>query len=529
MRKKIAAAAVIMLLGAITGCSQNTANETTGTAGSTTAPAETEDYSYLSTDNMYEGIAVGSIKAGVSVHDPSIIQADGNYYIFGSHMSSAVSTDMRTWKYVGVGNGYNSNNTVYGDLFETDSEVFAWAGDNDGDYSVWAPHVIYNKTMEKYVMYYCTSSTYIKSSLCFGIADSIEGPYTWQSTLLYSGFTSDDIDQTDVLDYVTEEYAAANYLDAKGEYNNMAAPNCIDPTLFYDENDKLWMVYGSWSGGIFLLEIDPATGLVIHPEADEENDVDPYFGKRLLGGGHHSIEAPYIMYDEDSGYYYLYVAYGSLNREGGYQIRVFRSESPDGPYVDMLGQTPSSNVSHNFMGLKLSGNYMLPSLECAYMATGHNSAFKADDGKMYIAYHTRFDNNSEYHEPRVKQFFLNEEGWPVMLPYATNGETISETGYENEDLVGIYYFVEQGNTIDSTIAEPTKIELREDGTVVGLNSRGSVCTGTWSRTEGSYYMKLTYNNVEYSGVFCRQQDEAGTDVMTFTAAGNNISVWGVKY
>ncbi len=52
-------------------------------------------------------------------------------------------------------------------------------------------------------------------------------------------------------------------------------------------------------------ELDPETGLVIHPQADEENQVDPYFGKRLIGGGHNSIEGPYIQYDETSGYYYL--------------------------------------------------------------------------------------------------------------------------------------------------------------------------------------------------------------------------------
>lgn len=50
------------------------------------------------------------------------------------------------------------------------------------------------------------------------------------------------------------------------------------------------------------------------------------FWKRLLGGGHKSIEGPYILYDEESGYYYLFVSYGSLTREGGYQMRVFRSK-----------------------------------------------------------------------------------------------------------------------------------------------------------------------------------------------------------
>ena len=45
----------------------------------------------------------------------------------------------------------------------------------------------------------------------------------------------------------------------------------------------MWMVYGSWSGGIFLIEIDEETGYPIYPEADEENLVDSYYGKKLLG------------------------------------------------------------------------------------------------------------------------------------------------------------------------------------------------------------------------------------------------------
>lgn len=72
------------------------------------------------------------------------------------------------------------------------------------------------------------------------------------------------------------------------------------------------MVYGSWSGGIFLIEIDEETGYPIYPEADEENHVDSYYGKKLLGGYHNSIEGPHIMYDETSGYYYLFLSYGNL-------------------------------------------------------------------------------------------------------------------------------------------------------------------------------------------------------------------------
>ena len=41
-----------------------------------------------------EGITTAKLSAGVSVHDPSIFKADGKYYIFGSHMSTAVSEDL---------------------------------------------------------------------------------------------------------------------------------------------------------------------------------------------------------------------------------------------------------------------------------------------------------------------------------------------------------------------------------------------------------------------------------------------------
>lgn len=532
MRKQMIAGtmALALVLGSMAGCSPDvepsTTSETNTVAASTESATEDPTNLDLSTENMYDGIEVGTINAGVAVHDPSIIQEDGVYYIFGSHMASAKSENMREW--TSIGEGYKSFNPVYENVIGSGTHAFDWAGFNSGEYSVWAPDVIYNEAMGKYVMYFCTSSTYIKSNLCFGISDTIEGPYVWQSAILYSGFTADDIDQTDVLDYVSEEYAAENYLLENGEYNNQVAPNCIDPTVFYDEDGRMWMVYGSWSGGIFLLEIDEETGLPIHPEADEENGVDPYFGKRLIGGGHQSIEAPYILYDANSGYYFLFVSYGSLNREGGYQIRVFRSETPDGEYVDMNGAYPTLGSSNERFGLKLSGNYMLPSLPMAYMATGHNSAFIDDDGKMYVAYHTRFDDGTEGHEPRVKQMFLNEEGWPVILPYATDGETISETGYSVEEIAGVYYFLLQGLDISSIIIEPMKIQLKEDGTVRGI-SYGKEVTGTWEQKEGSYFMKLNYNKGEYSGVFCKQNDEAGNEVMTFSAVGSNQSAWGIKY
>lgn len=546
-RKKWSALGISVLLVfglAACGSSQGAQTAESGDAGAQTkASGETEntpateegsEVGQLPADLdftvNYDGIKTAKIEAGVSVHDPSIYKVDGKYYIFGSHMSTAVSEDLRTW--TSLGDGYKVKDQIYYELMANE-DAFAYSGSkksliptDDRAWHVWAPDVIYNEETGLYYLYFCTTSTWNASNLCYATSENIEGPYEWKGALIYSGFTAATLDATDVTEYVDRDTAKDRYIKKSDEYNFNKFPNAIDPTVLYDGEGRLWMVYGSWSGGMYLLELDKATGEVIHPEEDEEKRVDPYFGKRLLGGNHSSIEAPYILYDEESGYYYLFVSYGGLVREGGYQIRVFRSETIDGDYVDMNGEYPmdTNNPEHYPYGLKLSGNYFLPSLEMAYMATGHNSAFVDEDGKKYIVNHTRFDNKTEEHEPRVHQFIVNEEGWPCMLPYATDGETVSESGYDKSAVSGRYYVINQGTAIDAEIAQPFILYLDESGKVYGDGVEGS-----WEMKDGTCFMKVSYGGKDYSGVFCEMNDEAGTKVMTFSAVGGNESVWGVKY
>lgn len=489
----------------------------------------TIDYSNLDFKVDMSGIAVGNVSSMASVHDPSILKVGDTYYIYGSHMAAAKCNDLKSW--IRIADGYKSFNPVFGQIYSVYNEAFAWAGapsslnrtddaDNGGGEHVWAPDVIYNKAMGKYVMYYCTTSNWNTSNLCYGISDTPDGPFEWKGALIYSGFTKETIQHTNVLDVVSEDHAYSYYFRGEG-YNFKTCPNAIDPSVFYDQEGRMWMVYGSWSGGIYILELDPETGLVIHPEEDKANGVDPYFGKLLLGGDHKSIEGPYILYAE--GYYYLFISYGALNREGGYQIRVFRSDKPNGSYVDMNGKT-AFGAGHAAFGLKMSGNYNLPSLPRAYMATGHNSALADSDGKYYVVYHTRFDANSEAHSPRVHQFLVNKEGWPCMLPYQTQGETVSATGYAAEQVVGRYYMINQGTGIDSIIAQPEILYLFANGTACTENAEG-----TWTTEEGTFYMTVTLGDRTFSGVFCQMSDEAGNTCMTFSAVGGNESVWGVSY
>ena len=49
---------------------------------------------------------------GISVHDPSLFKAqDGTYYIYGTHMASAKSSDLINWQTVSSG-VYDNNKTL---------------------------------------------------------------------------------------------------------------------------------------------------------------------------------------------------------------------------------------------------------------------------------------------------------------------------------------------------------------------------------------------------------------------------------
>ena len=80
------------------------------------------------------------------------------------------------------------------------------------------------------------------------------------------------------------------------------------------------------------------------------------------------------------------------------------------------------------------------------------------------------------------------------------------------------------------IEQAVRITLQKDGTVTGA------MPGTWSYEEGTAHMSITIGGITYDGVFLKMPSEQMFEdetkrkvVMTFTAIGNNIAVWGSKY
>ncbi|MDY3991052.1 MAG: glycoside hydrolase family 43 protein [Lachnospiraceae bacterium] len=460
-------------------------------------------------------IKKGNYQCEVSIHDPQILlDKDGTYWMVGSHYLEAKSDDLKTWTYTA-----KTPTVLFSNISDGDMPAFDYVGKNDqGGYSCWAENIIYNDTMKKYVMYFCTTSTYIKSDICMAVSDTPNGPWEYKAKFLYSGWTKKDVKNTDVYDVLGKGADLSRYLEY-GAYNNKEWPNSIDPAVFTDTDDRMWLVYGSWSGGIFLIELDKNTGLPISPKETGEN-IDPYYGYHLLGGGHHAIEAPYIAYDEDTQYYYLFLSYGELTREGGYQIREFRSKEPIGPYVDAKGQTPKDQDDFFNYGVKLMENYTFPSLETAYMAPGGQSVFKDKGGNWCLIYHQRFDNGSEDHQDRIHRLYMTSEGWLVPQAFQYSDDSTKE--YKNSDIDGTVYMVDHGIEIGSNIREAEKTTFN-DGKITGAYK------GTYE-IQDKNQITVKIDGATYTGVITDTTDEAGNKVCTILATGdNNQTIWGVKY
>ena len=522
----------------------------------------------------------------VSVHDPSVVwdPSSSNYYIFGSHRAAARSTNMMSWvSFTPAWQTASSTNAANSAAFTTPQvtkvkkggkdvdftfDAFAWSKRGNTNYSVdgnmWAPDVIYNKVMNKWCMYLSINGDNWYSSIIMLTADKISGPYRYQAPVVISGFSSGtSYKDTDLEIVLGEQSSLPSRYNVGNKWGNRY-PNCIDPCVFYDEQGKLWMSYGSWSGGIFMLELDEATGLRDYDvtyELKGSGDgitVDPYFGKKIAGGYYVSGEASYIEYI--GGYYFLFMTYGGLAaggvasdyNNGGYQMRVFRSNNPDGPYVDSKNSNAVfTNYQLNFGAKENDGNRGV-NIFGAYSnwgnlltgganeasgerSQGHNSIIAAEDGRTYLVYHTRFQNWGEGHQVRVHQVFQNEDSWLVAAPFEYTGERIKSSHISakqkiaTDKIPGKYKVLVHSYKLDHTTKAyntPKEVTLSSDGTISGGYS------GSWSIKAGTSYITIKLGSDEYKGVMIEQTLEPKNDkAPCFTAlrSATGVTVWGYKY
>ncbi|HEX8404140.1 MAG TPA: LamG-like jellyroll fold domain-containing protein, partial [Duganella sp.] len=385
-----------------------------------------------------------------------------------------------------------------------------WAQTN----TLWAPDVIRLADGKFYMYYNACKGDSPRSALGIAVADKIEGPYVNKGLILKSGM-----------------WGQASYDGTV--YDALRHPNTVDPNVFFDNGGRLWMTYGSYSGGIFIMQMNPVTGMPLPGQG---------YGKRLMGGNHARIEGAYVMYSPVTQYYYLFTSFGGLDATGGYNMRVARATSPDGPYVDAQGVNMANvkadpakplfdDASIAPYGVKIMGNFLFErklgelgtGIGTGYVSAGHNSAYyDAATGKHFLIFHTRFPERGEQHEIRVHQMFMNADGWPVVAPYRNTNETLATLprGF----VLGDYMFVNHAKDISATIKKSRVITLNANGTISGAAS------GTWALVGGNQAEITLAGSPTFKGVFLIQWDETSqSNVMTFSATSRDgVSIMGSR-
>ncbi len=523
----------------------------------------------------------------VSVHDPSIVWEPSSkyYYIFGSHRAAARTKDLMSWNSLTApwglvsASGSISSGAANDRAFVTNQTKTVTIGGKEvafgnfdaqgwsaalGNYSIdgnmWAPDVIWNEKMQKWCMYLSINGPAWNSSIILLTATKITGPYIYQGPVIFSGFNVNNnanvsYKKTDLeLVIGTQSSCPSRYT----AYWGRRWPHAIDPCVFYDEEGRLWMSYGSWSGGIWILELNEENGLrdydVVYPSTGGNGDgvtSDPYFGKKIAGGFYSSGEGSYI--EHIGKYYFLFISNGGLDvggktddyNCGGYQMRVFRSANPNGPYVDAGGRGAvltayelnfGPNCSQRGVnifgaygewGHQTVGNY-------SERSQGHNSIIAAEDGRTYLVYHTRFQNRGGAHEVRVHQVFQNQDGWLVAAPFEYTGEAVTSADIASTQQVplaqiaGTYQLMIHKYGIDhrkKELVKPEEIVLHADGTITGTSRKG-----TWSVVDGTSYVNITLGGVTYKGVMVEQTLEpTTTKTVAFTALlRSGVTIWGYR-
>ena len=168
----------------------------------------------------------------------------------------------------------------------------------------------------------------------------------------------------------------------------------FDPSVFRDDDGKLWLAFGSYWQGIFLTELDPDTGL--RPGTNS-----PLFHLAW----NNSIEAACLTRHEM--FYYLFVNWGECCKgtNSTYEVRVGRAEKVTGPYLDRDGKNLADGGGSPF--LRSCGRFIGP---------GH-IGIVADDltnGPTRFSYHY-YDAATKGRSRLAIGTIDWSDGWPVPV------------------------------------------------------------------------------------------------------------------
>jgi arabinan endo-1,5-alpha-L-arabinosidase len=288
-----------------------------------------------------------ALEGQVQIHDPSaVVRCDGKFYCYGTGGAALVSDDGWSWRR-GVSPGPIGTAP---DVFHAGDRYCLYIATNAGAPPEGVINMIWSKTL-----------------------DPASPGYKWQD---------------------------GGVVVATGGFENA---DTIEPGVFHDPTDgRLWLTYGSNSRSIQLVELDPATGKRLKPDA-QPVDIAA------------TCEASDMMYHD--GWYYLFANHGACcaGANSTYNIRVGRSKKVTGPFLDNEGVDMLQGGGRLFAGS--SGHVIGP---------GHFRPLNLDDGVQKFSCYYEADLDRGGASVLDIRPLLWKNGWPVA------GENFKGGDYEIE-------------------------------------------------------------------------------------------------
>ncbi len=426
-----------------------------------------------------------------NVHDPSIIKHNDTYYCyntdvaFGHEIKPGIqirySKDLVQWFTYGW---------VFSEIPKMGAEYIRQNGQTPFQ-SLWAPYV--TKYNNEYRLYYSlTCADPRRSVIGMATATHPEGPWTEKGLVVTS----------------------AN--------NSTRQTNSIDPTVVTSPDGKQYFYYGSAWEGIYVLELNPSTGLAINP-----GDIGKRIANRGFTNGKYNgnIEGPEVIYNKELKKYYLFIAYDWIDTK--YNVRVCKSDSPTGPFVDFEGKDANLDIDHEPMIL---APYQFDG-HVGWQGVSHCAVFQnPTDGQYYISHQGRPGNQKFYMILHTRKIHWNDDGWPVISPerYAwEKTENVAESKLIGDwERILFNYKIVPGydkEQTDPDFQKSVNLKLNADKSI---NAESG---STWTYSAPWLTLKWANGTTEKVHVQIGRDWENKKETIVFTGL-NNIgkTVWGKK-
>lgn len=282
------------------------------------------------------------------------------------------------------------------------------------------------------------------------------------------------------------------------------------------------MFYGSWHSGIAAIQINPDTGLPLHEfDINDEATWGTHIYTRKNGDRWQASEGPEVIYNSETGYYYLFLAYDELSV--AYNTRVCRATNVTGPYLSYDGTDVTNGgdvypiITHPYAFNNHPG----------WVGFSHNAMFQNEEtGDWFYVSQARLPENTGGNAfsnaimmGHVRKVRWTEDGWPVVMPErytAAPQEAIGE-----EELVGDWEVI--------TLNYQYQVQQKPEALTLSAGQEASgALSGSWAFDAESNVLTVGDLKLQVE----READwEASPRKLTIVFSGLNssgASVWGKK-